>query len=352
MPPTIIGSLIYPQGSDDMENGLILLGHGDGGSLTHGLIEDLFCPYFSNEMLDLFMDAAILPSIEGRMAITTDSFVVDPLFFPGGDIGRLAICGTVNDLAVSGAHPQYLTASFIIEEGLEISTLERVVASMSKTCSEAGVQVVAGDTKVVSRGQADKLFINTSGFGWLPKGVDLGYHRIMPGDLVVVSGHLGEHGIAIIAERHGLDLKGRLASDSAPLNGLISKLIPELSGLKLMRDLTRGGFGTAVKEIALSTRTDIWLEEGYIPISPEVKAAAEILGLDPLYLANEGKFLAIVAPDQSEELLEILHGEPLGSSARILGQVRKGEGNVYLRTTLGGTRALHLLSGRPLPRIC
>lgn len=335
------------------ENNVILLAHGDGGRLTHELVTELFFRYLGNETLVQLTDAASLPVEEGRIALTTDSFVINPPFFPGGDIGKLAVCGTVNDLAVSGARPRYLTASFLIEEGLPVADLERIVASMAATCARAGVQVVAGDTKVVARGQLDRIFINTTGVGIIPEGVDLGYHRLQPGDRVLVNGTMGDHGMAILAAREDFGFGHELVSDCAPLNGLAGLLIEGLGdGLRLMRDLTRGGLATAVKEIAVSAGRDIRLEEEAVPVSRHVRGAAEMLGLDPLYLANEGKLMAVVAADRVDEALELMRGHEFGRRAAVIGEVQEGTGQVFLRTALGGTKHLDLLAGAPLPRIC
>lgn len=331
---------------------MILLAHGDGGLLTSRLIKDLFCSYFGNEKLDLLMDSAIFEAQKARVAITTDSFVITPLFFAGGDIGKLAVYGTVNDLAVCGAYPKYLAASFILEEGLQLSTLEQIVHSMSRACAEAGVQIIAGDTKVVERGNADKLFITTTGFGYIPEKVNMGYHRIQPGDLVVINGELGDHGIAIIAERHKLDLDMQIMSDCAPLNSITCEILSSFQEIKFMRDLTRGGFATALKEIALAAGVDIEIQENELPINPRVEEIAKVLGLDPMYLANEGKFLAMVAESQAGSLLELLHNHPLGRLAKVVGVVKEGKGDVFLKTPLGGTRELNLMTGIPLPRIC
>lgn len=331
---------------------IILLAHGDGGALTRELIEGLFLKHFTGEKLRPLTDAAILPPRRGRLALTTDSFVVSPLFFPGGDIGKLAVCGTVNDLAVSGALPCYLAASFIIEEGLNLSVLENVAASMARTCLEAGVEIAAGDTKVVERGHLDKLFITTTGVGWLPENIDLGCHRITPGDMVLVSGRLGDHGMAVLNGRFGLDLNSRVTSDCAPLNRILAELLGCCPGVKLARDLTRGGLATAVKEIALAAGVDIWLEEAAVPVAPEVGSAAGVLGLDPLYLANEGKFLAVVDPLEALPALDLLRRHPLGRMAALVGEMRPGKGGAYLKTALGGTKILELQAGAPLPRIC
>ncbi|MGB9846771.1 MAG: hydrogenase expression/formation protein HypE [Desulfotomaculales bacterium] len=340
----------FPAKSDD---GVILLAHGDGGALTHNLIKELFLKYFRNESLLSLTDAAVLNAAEGRLCLTTDSFVVDPVFFPGGDIGFLSVCCTVNDLAVSGARPRYLTASFVIEEGFALKDLERVVSSMAAACRAAGVGVVAGDTKVVGRGHLDKIFITTTGVGFVPEGVDLGYHRLAPGDLVLVNGSVGNHGLAVLAAREELGLDGRLESDCAPLNGLIEQLFRRFGkGIKIMRDLTRGGLATALKEIAVSSGVDFYISEGAIPVDAEVSGAAEMLGLDPLYLANEGKFLLVIEAALAEAALAVMRGDGLGRRASIIGEVRAGGGKVYLQTLPGGTRLLDLLAGAPLPRIC
>jgi hydrogenase expression/formation protein HypE len=336
-----------------VEQDVILLAHGDGGRLTHELVTGLFLRYLGNRVLGELTDAAALPVGEGRMAVTTDSFVIDPPFFPGGDIGKLAVCGTINDLAVSGAEPHYLTVAFLIEEGFSLADLERVVASMAETCREAGIQVVAGDTKVVGRGHLDKIFINTTGVGVIAPGTDLGYHRLAPGDLILVNGNMGDHGMAVLAAREGFGFADQVVSDCAALNRITGHLLAELGpGVRLMRDLTRGGLATAAKEIAVTAGVDIWLSESAIPVGPVVRGAAEMLGVDPLYLANEGKFLTVIAPEKADQALALLRDHELGREARIIGEVRSGGGNVYLKTALGGTKYLDLLAGAPLPRIC
>lgn len=333
-------------------NDVILLAHGDGGALTHKLITDLFLRYFRNRMLKGLTDAAVFSVEGGRLAVTSDSFVVTPLFFPGGDIGKLAVCGTVNDLAVTGAKPLYLTASFLIEEGLPLADLERIVASMADACSEAGVEIIAGDTKVVGRGNLDRIFINTAGVGIIPDGVELGYARIEAGDKILINGGVGEHGMTVLALREGLGFAGQITSDCAALNGIIGELLGLVQGIKLMRDLTRGGLATAAKEIAMAAGCDIWIEESAVPVQPEVRGAAELLGLDPLYLANEGKFMAVVSPGAAEAALEVMHSHPLGRDAAVIGEVGAGKGNVYLKTAFGGRKFLDMLAGAPLPRIC
>ncbi|MCX5811886.1 MAG: hydrogenase expression/formation protein HypE [Proteobacteria bacterium] len=331
---------------------IILISHGDGGLLTHQLLEKYFLPCFNNTLLEGLTDAASFPVRQGKMAITTDSFVVDPIFFPGGDIGKLAVCGTVNDLAVSGAKPLYLTASFIIEEGFPIADLERIIASMAQTCREADVMIVAGDTKVVGRTQADKIFITTTGIGYMLLEADLGYNRIEPGDVIIVNGPMGNHGLSILLERQSFSFDTKVLSDCTPLNMLTEKLLERFKGIKFMRDLTRGGLSTCIKEIALSAGVDIRLNESNIPIDDYVKGITETLGLDPLYLANEGKFLLIASGEEADSILEYLREDLCAQQSDIIGHVETGKGNVYLKTTLGGTRRLTMLTGAPLPRIC
>jgi hydrogenase expression/formation protein HypE len=333
-------------------SGIILLSHGDGGLLTHQLLEKYFLPCFSNTLLEGLTDAASFPVMHGKMAMTTDSFVVDPIFFPGGDIGKLAVCGTVNDLAVSGAKPLYLTASFIIEEGFPIADLERIIASMTQACREANVIIVAGDTKVVGRTQADKIFITTAGIGYMLPEADLGYKRIGSGDVIIVNGPMGNHGLSVLLERQSFNFDTKILSDCAPLNMLTEGLIKKFKGIKFMRDLTRGGLATCVKEIAISSGVDIRLIEPDIPVDDEVRGITETLGLDPLYLANEGKFLIIAAGEEADNIIKYLREDLCARQSGIIGHVETGKGNVYLKTTLGGTRRLTMLTGAPLPRIC
>lgn len=330
----------------------VLLAHGDGGLLTTELVNKVFLKYFSNPLLGQLSDATVFAVPESLLAFTTDSFVVDPVFFPGGDIGKLAVCGTVNDLAVSGAHPLYLAASFIIEEGFPLADLERIASSMAAACREARVTVAAGDTKVVPRGHADGIFITTTGVGVVPKHLYLGPHQVRPGDVVIVNGNLGDHGLAILTVREKLGLDGPLASDCAPLNQLIKLLLEKCPGVRVMRDLTRGGLATAGKEIARSGEIDIILREEWLPVDPAVRGGAEMLGLDPLYLANEGKFMAVIDSGQAGEAVELLKQNQYGRNARVVGEVCSGGGSLYLETALGGTRILDLMSGGPLPRIC
>jgi hydrogenase expression/formation protein HypE len=333
--------------------GNILLDHGAGGKASAELVAELFAKHLGNELLGQMDDAAVLPPPGGRLAVSTDSFVVDPIFFPGGDIGSLAVHGTVNDVAMRGATPLYLTTGFVLEEGLAISDLERVVASMGRAAHEAGVKVVAGDTKVVGRGQADKLFINTTGIGVIPDGLELGAARARPGDAVLVSGTLGDHGVTILASREGLGLTAPIASDSASLNRLAAGLINACPGLHTLRDPTRGGLATALNEIAALSGVSIELEEAAIPIDPAVAGVCELLGLDPLYLANEGKLICIVEGSQAEAALAALRVDPLGGRAALIGRCGdQRAGRVWINTSVGGRRILDMLSGEPLPRIC
>lgn len=335
---------------DPAEGKRVLLSHGDGGALTKELIKEVFYYYFGNDILEREGDAAYLPGSEGTLAMTTDSFVISPIFFPGGNIGKLAICGTVNDLAVSGAVPKYLTAAFMIEEGFQIDRLRQIVYSMKAAAREAGITVVAGDTKVVERGHLDGIFINTTGLGVLPSWVDLGYHRILHGDRILINGGIGEHGVSVMAEREGFNLN--VESDCATLGDIIGLLLKNFKGIKFMRDPTRGGVATALKEIAALSGCDFYLDEASLPVSHSVKSICDLLGLDPLYLANEGKFLAIVDPGECEQMVSVLRKHPLGNKACCIGEVQAGNGNVLIRTVIGSTRRLELFAGAVLPRIC
>jgi len=336
----------------------IVIGHGSGGRMTHELVQTVFFPRFKNDLLQAGNDAALarLPStagVQGRLAISTDSHIVHPLFFPGGDIGRLAVCGTVNDVSMLGAEPLYLTAGFILEEGLSIETLTRVVDSMHQAAEEAGVQIVAGDTKVVERGKADGIFINTSGVGWVPEGRTIGGDQARPGDVVLVSGTIGDHGIAVLSARGELGFQADVASDVAPLNHMIRSLLESAPHTHVLRDPTRGGLATTLNEIAQQSQVCIQLEEGTIPVHPTVQAACEMLGFDPLYIANEGKLVAIVPSGEAEAALAALHRHPYGSRAVLIGTVLpQPQRRVLLRTPFGGSRILDLLAGELLPRIC
>lgn len=327
----------------------ILLAHGSGGRLSHELIKTLFQKYLGNPYLNQMNDATLLPGRE-QLAVTTDSFVVSPLFFRGGNIGKLAVCGTVNDLAVSGAIPKFLTLALILEEGLPMDELERIIESVAQTASEAGVAIVCGDTKVVERGSADKIFINTTGIGYITDRL-VGPEQIRPGDEILISGTIGDHGIAILSEREGLEFQTPVVSDCAPLNGLIDAFY--MPGVKCMRDPTRGGVATTLNELAEQAEVSILLIEEQIPLSPSVEGACEMLGLEPLYLANEGKVLVIVAPEVADEVLLNMQAHPLGHEARRIGLVQEGKsGLVLLETPLGGKRIVGMLEGEHLPRIC
>ncbi len=334
----------------------ITLSHGSGGKATHNLIEGVFAPAFSNPLLDPMDDAANF-GINGtgqRLAFTTDTYVVSPLFFPGGDIGKLAVHGTINDLAMAGAEPLYLSAGFLLEEGFPIPDLRRIVASMAQAATEAGVAIVTGDTKVVQRGKADGLFINTAGVGLVRATWPLGQTQLQPGDKVLLSGEVGNHGIAIMLAREALDIESDLQSDTAPLHTLVAALLAAGGeGIHCLKDPTRGGVATCLNEMALGSEVSIALDEHAIPVHPEVRGACEILGLDPLTIANEGKLLAIVAPDKADATLKAMRNHPLGREAMIIGTVQaEPAGMVFLRTDIGGTRVLDMLVGDPLPRIC
>jgi hydrogenase expression/formation protein HypE len=331
----------------------ILLGHGSGGKLSAELIRDIFLPALHNPVLARLDDQAIVNVNGQRLAITTDSFVVKPLFFPGGDIGSLAVHGTVNDLAMGGATPLFLSAAFIIEEGFSMNELRRVVNSMQQAAAAAGVQVVTGDTKVVEKGKGDGLFINTTGIGVVPEGVDLSADRARAGDKVLLSGSIGDHGIAILAQREGLEFETQIQSDSAALHTLVADMLAVSREIRCMRDPTRGGVSSTLNEIAQQSRVGIELEERTLPIHEQVRGACELLGLDPLYVANEGKLIAIVAPEVAQAVLQAMRRHPLGSDAQIIGAVKDAHpGMVTMRTPLGTTRIVDMLAGDQLPRIC
>jgi len=332
----------------------IVLGHGSGGKMTHDLIASRFYPPLANDDLLRGDDAAVLCSPGGeRLALSTDSHIVSPLFFPGGDIGRLAVCGTVNDLAVMGARPAWLTAGFILEEGLPVYLLEQVLDSIQTAAVEAGVRIVAGDTKVVERGKADGLFINTAGVGWIPTGREVGGALARPGDAVLLSGTMGDHGIAVLAARGELQFEVEIESDVAPLNGMIEALFEACPSVHVLRDPTRGGVATTLNEIARQSGVTIELQEQALPVAGPVQAACEMLGFDPLYVANEGKLVAIVPGDQADAALAALTSDPLGRAACRIGTVLAGEyGRVLMKTAIGGTRVVDMLAGEMLPRIC
>jgi hydrogenase expression/formation protein HypE len=336
----------------------IVMGHGSGGKMTQDLIQRVFLPHLTSEVLQAANDFGrfTLPApagMQGALAISTDSHIVTPLFFPGGDIGRLAVCGTVNDVAMSGASPLLITAGFIIEEGLPIETLERVVASMQAAALEAGVTFAAGDTKVADKGKVDSLFINTTGIGWIPPGRQIGGEQAQPGDVVLVSGTMGDHGIAVLGARGELGFETQIQSDVAPLNGLIQAVLAASPGTHVLRDPTRGGLATTLNEIAVQSGCGIWLDEKQIPVHPTVQATCEMLGFDPLYVANEGKVIVIVPESEAEAALQAMRAHPYGANAARIGEVRSDPPRrVLLRTLIGGTRVLDVLAGEMLPRIC
>lgn len=332
----------------------ILLDHGSGGKMAHELVERLFLRHFDNDILRPLEDSALVTLGGERLAFSTDSYVVDPLFFPGGNIGDLAVNGTVNDLAMRGARPLYLSAGMIVEEGFPLAELEAIVGSMRQRAAEAGVRIVTGDTKVVPAGKADKLFINTAGIGAVAPGVEVAAGNIRPGDHLLVSGTLADHGVTVLCQREGLKIGGGFTTDSAPLHGLVAALIAACGpGLHTLRDPTRGGLTTALCELALSSRVGITIREKEIPVRGDVRGACELLGLDPLFLANEGKLLAFVGPDCSDRALAALRSLPYGAGARLIGQaVAAHPGRVVLETDIGTERVLEMLYGTPLPRIC
>ena len=336
----------------------INLAHGSGGKAMRDLIEDVFLGAFDNPVLNAMEDQAVFPLADlahhgDRLAFTTDTFVVDPLFFPGGDIGTLAVAGTVNDLAMSGAVPLYLSCAMVLEEGLSVEVLRRVVASMRRTAHEAGVTIVTGDTKVVERGAADKLFINTAGVGIVPKGVAISAKNAKVGDAIIVNGYLGDHGTAILIARNQLGVECDIASDCQPLGSLVAAMLAACPEIHCMRDATRGGVATVLNEFAESSKVAIRLHEAAMPLREEVKGACEILGLDPLYLANEGKLVAVVPREKADQVLAAMQAHPAGEHAAIIGEVTDDPvGVVVLHTVFGGQRIVDMLVGEQLPRIC
>ncbi|MDM7999674.1 MAG: hydrogenase expression/formation protein HypE [Dehalococcoidia bacterium] len=330
----------------------ILLAHGSGGKLAHELVERVLVKPLSNPLLDRLDDSAVF-SCSGRLAFTTDSYVVNPIFFPGGDIGKLAVCGTVNDLAMVGATPLYLSLAFIIEEGLALDELERVLISVQAAAQEAQVQIVTGDTKVVNKGSADRLFVNTAGVGTLSEGVDISGSKARPGDKVILSGTIGEHGIAVLSQREGLGFSTKLESDCAPLSGLVAEMLAASKRIHAMRDPTRGGLATTLNEIASQSKVGIRIEEEKVPVRDEVRGACEMLGIDPLYVANEGKLVAMVPPEDANAVLQKMRQHRYGKDAAIIGEVKADHpGRVVMKTALGASRIVDMLVGDPLPRIC
>jgi hydrogenase expression/formation protein HypE len=331
----------------------IVLGHGGGGKLSAELVAHLFMPAFSNPALESLGDGAVLEIGGQRLAFSTDSFVVRPLFFPGGSIGDLAVNGTVNDIAMSGAQPLFLSAGFIVEEGLALESLGQIVTQMGAAARAADVLLVTGDTKVVEKGHGDGIYINTSGIGLIPEGVNIAPQHALPGDVVIVSGSIGDHGMAILSVREGLEFETRIESDSAPLNGLIAEMLKASSAIHVLRDPTRGGVASALNEIAQASGTGIELEERALPVQPAVRAACELLGMDPLYVANEGKLIAIVPASDADTVLDAMHAHPLGAEATIIGRVVDDHpGMLVAKTPLGATRVVDMQVGDQLPRIC
>lgn len=337
-----------------MNDECVTLAYGSGGKLTHRLISDLFYRYFGNKLLLEGGDSAVFETKNGRMAFTTDSYVISPIFFKGGNIGKLAVCGTVNDLTVSGAIPLYLSCGFIIEEGLKLMELELIVKSMADTAKEAGVSIVTGDTKVVPKGCADRIFINTAGIGRIPENVDFSVKKVGKGDKIILSGTMGDHGTAILLDREDLKVRSRIESDCAPLNLLLQPVIQRFSGsIRVMRDPTRGGVATTLNELITGSGLSIGLREDVLPVREEVKGICEMLGMDPLYMANEGKVLIIADGDQADSIVALLKESPYGKDAAVIGTVTDCfPDKVYISMLAGGNRIIDLLTGDQLPRIC
>lgn len=331
----------------------IQMAHGNGGKLSHDLVKNIMWPAFANDILGVMHDGAQLNINGARLAFSTDSYVVKPLFFPGGDIGKLAVCGTVNDVAMNGAVPLYLSAGFVLEEGFPIDSLKRIVASMQHAAAEAGVYIVTGDTKVVEKGAVDGIFINTAGIGQIMDGTRIAGQNARPGQDIILNGYLGEHALAVMSERHGLEFPQTVVSDCAPLNGLVAELLFVVPQIAVLRDPTRGGLATTLNEIASQSQVGIMLDETSIPVSTAVQAACDILGFDPLYLANEGKMIVFVDKEYTTEVLRIMQNHIYGREARVIGEVvAKPLAQVGLRTGIGGVRLLDMLIGDQLPRIC
>jgi hydrogenase expression/formation protein HypE len=332
---------------------VILLAHGSGGKATHQLIDDLLLPRLGNKFLAELSDSALLPVDANKILFTTDSYVVDPPFFPGGDIGKLAVNGTINDLSVCGGKPLYLSLALILEEGFPLEQLTIIIDSIAEAAKEAGVLVVTGDTKVVGRGSADKIFITTSGVATLLTESPLSIGSIRPGDKILLSGSIGDHGIAVMLKREGLELTSDIISDTAPLNEITARVLTEHNAVRFMRDPTRGGIATTLNEIALQAQLGIIIQEEAVPVKPAVAGASEILGLDPLYIANEGKLLAVVSPEKADKVLHLIRDCKYGSDAAIIGTVTADSPRkVILRTRVGGSRIVDMMAGEQLPRIC
>ncbi len=339
-----------PPQRESMED-KILLAHGSGGKLMHDLIES-FLPELANPILDRLDDSAVFEA-SGRLAFTTDSYTVNPIFFPGGDIGKLAVCGTVNDLAMSGSKPLYLSLALIIEEGLPVADLKKIITSIKKAADEAGVKIVTGDTKVVNQGTADRIFINTAGVGTVPEGTDISASNAQPGDKIIVSGNIGDHGIAVLSQREGLKFHTPVPSDCAPLNGLVAEMLGASGNIHCLRDPTRGGLAVTLNDFAQQSKAGIIIEEEKIPVDKAVLAACELLGFDPLHIANEGKLAAAVAPEDADNVLAAMKRHKYGEKAAIIGEVTKEHpGQVVMKTGLGASRIVDIPVGELLPRIC
>jgi len=336
-----------------MKTETVLLDHGSGGKISHSLTKDLLLPVFGNPILNQLDDGAVFDIQAGRMAFSTDTYVVDPIFFPGGNIGDLAINGTVNDLAMCGARPRYLSVGVILEEGFPMEDLKTIVASMGQAACKAGVEVVTGDTKVVPRGAADKIFINTSGVGLIPQGINVACDNAQPGDVVILSGTMADHGATVLTQREGLTFEARVKSDSAALNHMVKNILAACPETHVLRDPTRGGVGTALNEIAQSSAVGITIFEDKLPVRPEVAGICELLGLDPLYVANEGKLLAFVPAAEADGVLAAIVAEEFGRGACVIGEVTPdSSGKVFMQTRIGGRRIVDMLTGEQLPRIC
>lgn len=336
-----------------MKEDRILLAHGSGGRLMQELIREIFTRRFNNPVLNQMDDSASLNASRERIAFTTDTYVVQPIFFAGGDIGKLAVCGTVNDLATTGASPKYISVAFIIEEGLSIKDLEKIIDSMVLSAKEAEVVIVTGDTKVVEKGGADKLFINTTGVGFIPKKTNISGSNAKPGDKIILSGTIGDHGIAIMSQREGLEFKTKIKSDCAPLNGLVATMLKASSKIHALRDPTRGGLASTLNEIAEQSQVEILVEEDKVPIKEEVLGACEMLGYDPFHVANEGKMVAIVESSEALKVLQAMRGHHYGKEAQVIGEVTsRAPGKVVVKTSMGAHRILDMLVGEQLPRIC
>jgi hydrogenase expression/formation protein HypE len=336
-----------------MKTDRILLDHGSGGKISHSLTKDIMLPVFDNPMLSKLNDGAILNIGGKKFAFSTDTYVVDPIFFPGGNIGELSVYGTVNDIAMCGGSPLYLSAGFVIEEGFSISDLKKIIKSMGSAAKKAGVKVVTGDTKVVPKGAADKIFINTSGIGVIPDDIDIGCEKALPGDKIILSGTIADHGVTVLTQREGMKFTTTLKSDTAPLNHMVEKIFHSSRNIHVLRDPTRGGVGTSLNEIAEKSGCGIKIFESRIPVKNEVRGICELLGFDPLYIANEGKLLAFVSPEDADKVLSAVREDEFGKDGCIIGEVVSGHpGKVFLETVIGGSRMVDMLTGEQLPRIC